>query len=840
MTQLPLQWNDAVVHDLLHYPHRLLHHDAWAAVIAEAGGLVQMRQQLLEFPLKAKERRVLEVILAYPEASVVRYTDLLAMHHATFHRQQNALCRSLSHFLNLVQVPAATEAAPRSEVVLPWTSFVGRSADLLALHEVLAGGARWISLVGTGGVGKTRLALELAQQSIGAICEEVHLLRFADVQRAEDVGLACIQQLHLALAEAQSVEQAVRDFFQQRRSLVIVDNLEHIPAAGMWLAQVFQSLPQQQVLATSRVRLNVPAEQIYEVEVLEYPALETPSETLASYSAVQLCLDRMEAVRLVDRSNAQLLVHVGQICRHVAGLPLAIELVAARTAESGLETILAAIRNDVAFIGEGPLDLDVRQQTMAATIAWSYQLLPIQSQQIIQRLGVFQAGWDVAAAAAVCQLELELMEDHLALLVDNHLISQIRANQYQTYAILEPIRQYLWASVNPEFQWHLRLSHCDYYIEWVMPTEDLLIGPDYALWGQSMREAYANISFALDTARAEQNPLRLWQLLAAMYRFWWRTDLMVEAQSWIMPQVPALLQPTEYPYWQARALYTTLIFGLKDTADYSREATFNYLVQLAQRHQFKLIEARAKNFYGIIIRNKHTQNQVNKLLIDAINIYRELGDTVNILSPMLNYGNSMYGMRRLEEAYQIYAELLDKFRINGDYDGIHSSMKNMAIMCIYLGRYTEAEKIIITILNEEKFDSNLVDFVLLYVFLIKIYFFLGDYQQIDACVRKIYPLAIDNTIFIGRVITVCESIIYLAMAKEYYAFALNIFQYMLNAIHYEQYEMEWFQSEFVEQTKIVLSQHYGQLEFLADDEFVLDYHSFNDTMNYFLKIMHNL
>jgi len=482
----------------------------------------------------------------------------------------------------------------------------------------------------------------------------------------------------------------------------------------------------------------------------------------------------------------------------------------------------------------------VRQQTMAATIAWSYQLLPIQSQQIIQRLGVFQAGWDVAAAAAVCQLELELMEDHLALLVDNHLISRIRANQYQTYAILEPIRQYLWTSINSEFQRHLRLIHCDYYIEWVMPTEDLLIGPDYALWGQSMREAYANISFALDTARAEQNPLRLWQLLAAMYRFWWRTDSMVEAQSWIMPQVPALLQLTEYPYWQARALYTTLIFGLKDTADYSREATFNYLVQLAQQHQFKLIEARAKNFYGIIIRSKHTQNQVNELLMDAINIYRELGDTVNILSPMLNYGNSMYGMRRLEDAYQIYAELLDKFRINGDYDGIHSSMKNMAIMCIYLGKYTEAEKIIISILNEEKFDSNLVDFVLLYVFLIKIYFFLGDHQQMDACVREIYPLAIDNTIFIGRVITVCESIICLAIAKEYYAFALNIFQYMLNAIHYEQYEMEWYQSEFVEQTKIVLSQHYDQLEFLADDKFVLDYHSFNDTMNYFLKIMHNL
>ncbi|WP_110514360.1 ATP-binding protein [Herpetosiphon llansteffanensis] len=843
MTQVSTQWNDVIVHDLLHYPQRLAQHHTWSTVIAEAGGLEQLRQQLLEFPLKAKQRRVLEVILAHPEASVVRYTDLLAMHHATFHRQQNALCQSLSSFLNAQysqpEVLAATsEPAPSAHVALPWTSFVGRQADIETLSTLLTNGSRWISLVGTGGVGKTRLALELAQHWLGLDSIEIHVLRFADVQRFEDVGLACAQQLQVSIQAEQSLEHALQHFFAQRRSLVILDNLEHLPAAGEWFATLFAEVAQLQVLATSRVRLNVAKEVIYEVDVLAYPPPAPNMDHVRSYPAVQLCLDRLEAVRLIDRDDEQLLEWVGQICHQVAGLPLAIELVAARAAEYSLDAIVAAIRTDLGLLADGPLDVDLRQQTMAATIGWSYRLLPAETQAILQQLSVFQAGWDVAAAAAVCGGEQELIDDHLALLLDNHLITQVQGHRYQTYAILEPIRQYVWALLDSINQQQLRLRHCDYYTALVLPSEDLLVGPDYALWSKLLHEAYPNIQLALHTARNEPEPLRLWQLLAALYRFWWQEDLIVEAQAWIMPQVPFLLQTSQYSYWQARALYTTLIFGLKDTPTYSRESTFHYLVQLAQIHQFKLIEAKAKNFYAIMIRTSKKTNQVNALLMDAINIYREIDDTVNILSPMLNYGNSMYGLKRLDEAYQIYAELLEKFKQNGDYDGIHTSMKNMAIMCIYLERYTEAEDIILDMLKEENIGQNLIQYNLLYMFLIKVYFFLGDYQKMHACAQNIYPLAIDNTIFIGRVLTICESIIYLAINKEYYPLVLSMYTYMLNAIHVEQYTTEWFQYEFIDQTRIVLAQYYENLEFIPDEDFVLDYHSFNDTMNYYIKLIY--
>lgn len=840
-----LQWTAAVVHDLLHYPQRLLQHHTWAAVIADAGGLQPMRQQLLDFPLKAKERRILAVILTNPEASVVRYTDLLAIHQATFHRHQQSLCRSLSQFLNTTQAPAeppvdASALANPARLVLPWTSFIGRQDALSTLHQQLTDGVRWITLVGTGGVGKTRLAMEVAHRSHG---DAVYVLRFADVQRVEDVGLACVQQLQLVIAESQSIEQALQHFFQQRRSLVIVDNLEHLPAAGAWLAAIFAAVPQQQILATSRVRLNVPNEHVYEVAVLAYPPDHASPEQVRQSPAVHLCLDRMDAVRLVDRTDDHLLAQVGQICRHVAGLPLAIELVAARTGEYPLETVLAAITTDLGFLAEGPLDVDARQQTMEATIGWSYHLLPVQSQQVMQQLAVFRAGWDEAAAAAIGGLDPELMADHLVLLADNHLISRIDTHQYQPYTILEPIRHYLWAIMSAEQQALLRSQHCAYYCAWVMPSEDLLLGAEYVFWGQSMREAYGNIRLALETARAADHPRRLWQLLAAMYRFWWQNDLMAEAQSWIMPHVPALLTLSDDPYWRARALYTTLIFSLKDTNDYPRETIFNALVQLAQQHDFKLIEARAKNFYAVSMQRINSSNHSNdlfrikELLLDAINMYRDLGDTVNILAPMLNYGNLVYGLGQVEEAYRIYAELREKFKLQGDFEGVYSSMKNMAVMCIYLGKYAESEDIILEILHKQYFIFKAVDQQILYAFLMKVYFFLGQYQKMDECAQKLYPIAIDNPVFIDRVLTVCEALIYLAIAKACYPIVLTLYYYMVNAVAYEQSHLEWYQAEFIHHTKMVVSQFYERIDDVPDATFILDYHSFNDTINYVMAMM---
>ncbi|MCA0353589.1 MAG: hypothetical protein LCH85_16480 [Chloroflexi bacterium] len=846
MTQAPLQWNDTVVHDLLHYPQRLLQHDMWATIIAEAGGLPQMRQQLLDFPLKAKERRVLEVILTHPEASVVRYTDLLAMHHATFHRQQNALCRSLSHFLNLVQIPtAATETAlpvaPQSEVVLPWTSFVGRQADLEALHMLLIQATKWISLVGTGGVGKTRLALELAQRWLGAGCDEVHVLRFADVQRIEDIGLACVQQLQLSISDAQSIEQAIQQFFENRRSLLILDNLEHLPAAGLWLANMLQALPQQQVLATSRVRLNVPNESIYHVVALAYPPAKARVEQSISYPAVQLCLDRMEAVRLVDRSDAQLLTHVGQVCRHVAGLPLAIELVAARAAEYPLETIVAAVSADLGFLAEGPLDVDARQQTMAATIGWSYRLLPAETQVILNRLSVFQAGWDVAAAAALCGLDHDLMEDHLSLLLDNHLINLRDTTAQHPYTILEPIRQYAWQLLTIQQQQSIRLQHCDYYTTWVIPTEEHLTGPDHASWGLLMLQAYPNIQLALATARSEADQLRFWQLSGGLCRFWWNFQLYAEAQTWVEPIIPTVFEASPHPYWQCRVLLTVLVFFPKDTATYSRKQTYNRLIDLTQHYAFEAIEARAKNFYALLLMEQNQLEAAGRLFLDVYGLYQRMGDNNNLLTPLFNYANLMWKSKKLDESYAMFQDLVIKYEQMGYYEDMFACMKNISQVCVCQKNYHEAEKIIFDVIERSESKIGLPLYLKdfnLYLRLIKIYVFLQRENDLDWCIKILYPITIESTFFVEKVFVMCEALIYLAIFKEYQLIALQIYQYLLNIIHSEQYAMRWNESEFLAQTQIILSQHFDDFDFVADNNFCLEYNDFNATMNYYLKIIY--
>ncbi|MFD3163981.1 ATP-binding protein [Herpetosiphon sp. NSE202] len=848
MNQLSTEWNDAIVHDLLHYPQRLSQHPTWSTVIAEAGGLQQLRQQLLEFPLKAKQRRVLEVILAHPEASVVRYTDLLSIHHATFHRQQNALCHSLSSFLNTNPrqpelIPAAVEpvAFIPTSLVRSWTSFVGRQADLDVLSTLLTNGSRWISLVGTGGVGKTRLAFELAQHWVGIDCDEVHVLRFADVQHVEDIGLACMQQLQLSLSDAQSIEQAIQQFFENRRSLLILDNLEHLPAAGEWLASLFAEVPQLQVLATSRVRLNVLNEIIYEVDVLAYPALTPSMEPVSHYPAVQLCLDRLEAVRLIDRSDQHLLNQVGQICCHVAGLPLAIELVAARAAEYSLESIVTAIRSDLGLLAEGPLDVDIRHQTMAATIGWSYRLLPAETQAILCQLSVFQAGWDVAAAAALADLDHDLMEDHLSLLLDNHLISIRNDVVHHPYTILEPIRHYAWQLLSAEQRHSLRLQHCDYYITWVTPTEEYLIGPDHGMWHLSTFQAYPNIQLALHTAKAEADPTRFWQLLAVLYRFWWGFHFIAEARSWIEPVIPRLLKVTDNPYLQCRVLYTAILFCSRNRPDYSHLAIIHYLIDLTQKHGFYTLEAKTKNFYALILMEQNKLKEAGDMFLATVNLYQQIGDETNVLGPMFNYANLMWKSKRLNESYLMFQDLAVKFKQMKYYLDFTASMKNISLIYIYQEKYFEAEKILVDLIAEEEHMQHIPLYLgdyNLYFRLIKVYFFLKNEQGIDRCIKILYPVAVENTVFIEQVFFTCESLILVAIIKQHYLIALAIYWYFLNVVETEKYAMRWNEREFLAQTKIVLSHYCDDVDFVADPDFCLEKNDFNTTMNYYIKLMY--
>ena len=264
------QWTAAVVHTLLNYPQRLLEHPTWALVIAEFGGIRQLRQHLLTYPLKTKELRLLNALLAYPNATVEYYCDVLAMHPATFHRQHKALCQHLS---GLLPVPSTNHPVPESAQLLyakPKTSFIGRTLDLERIQLLFDQGCHWISLIGAAGTGKTRLALEMSQRVRSMFGDGICLLQLNDGVELAALAEHCLSQLGLDLAD-DDPRLRFQAYFGSRQILLILDNLNQ-PKLAAWFIDVLQTAPFVRVISTGCQRLNVPNECLHHVEPLVYPA----------------------------------------------------------------------------------------------------------------------------------------------------------------------------------------------------------------------------------------------------------------------------------------------------------------------------------------------------------------------------------------------------------------------------------------------------------------------------------------------------------------------------------------------------------------------------------------
>ena len=368
-----------------------------------------------------------------------------------------------------------------------------------------------------------------------------------------------------------------------------------------------------------------------------------------------------------------------------------------------------------------------------------------------------------------------------------------------------------------------------------------MLGPDAAFWHCAFLQSYPNVQLALHTAKADPTPRRFWQLLGSLYRCWWNFQLIAEAQSWLEPTIPVVLQPTSEPYLQCRVLYSILLFCAKDTASYSRLATYHYLINLAHHNQFYVLEAKAKNFYALILMEQNKLVEAGDLLLDAATIYRQIGDEDNFLTPMLNYANLLYKTKRFEQACDIYDELIIKFEAIKDYDGMYSSIKNVAVIYVCQEKYYEAEEKFLYLIKQAE-DRKNIDIYLgdfdIYLRLIKIYSFLRRADDIDIYVHKLYPISMGSLFFIEQVFTLCETIIYIAIFKEYYLVAYSAYIYLLNILYLEHYEMRWYESEFLERTKIILNQYCEDFDALIDADFYWDLNSFNDTMNYFLRIIY--
>jgi predicted ATPase/DNA-binding SARP family transcriptional activator len=448
----------------------------------------------------------------------------------------------------------------------PSGSLFGRSAELAEACAMLQDGdARLLTLCGPGGSGKTRLALQVAWELRDRFADGVLFVPLAPLHDPELVIDAIAQACGLYTTGVVALGDEVRGYLREKQLLLILDNFEHLLPAALIVADFVAAAPGLRILATSRSVLNLSAEQVFPVLPLPLPDLAQlpPPAELAAQPTVALLLARTRAQSPSFQLDAGNAADIAAICVRLDGLPLAIELAAARLKTLSPRALLKRLDQRLSALDRGPRDLPDRQRTLRAAIEWSYRLLDMQVQRLFERLAVFAGGWTLEAADAVLRTEgrglseessVSVFSPHssvldgLASLVDKSLIQAHVAEDGETrFGMLETIREYALERLRARGdEWAVRHRHADYYCQFA----ELCAPGYYSAEIAAIERDYHNVRGALYWAlEAGQHELMA-RIVAAAFWYWDTRGLLEEAQTWI---AQALQQGLALPNpWRAR------------------------------------------------------------------------------------------------------------------------------------------------------------------------------------------------------------------------------------------------------------------------------------------------
>jgi non-specific serine/threonine protein kinase len=462
--------------------------------------------------------------------------------------------------------------ASRSGLPGSRTSFVGRASVLANVKQLIRStsrASRLLTLTGAGGTGKTRVALEAAGDMLGAFPDGVHFVDLAPVSDPRLVGASIAQTLGVSGDSRQAPLDAVKKYLLDRQLLLILDNFEQVLGAAVDVADLLSVCPRLHVLVTSRAPLRLLGEQELPVPPLAVPppAMRDSLE-LSHCESVQLFVERARAVQPEFAPMGDALVAVAEICRRLDGLPLAIELAAARTRLLRPQAMLARLESRLQLLTGGARDAPARQQTLRSTIGWSYDLLEPREQALFRRLAVFVGGCSLEAAREVC--EEDQAQDLIESLVAKNLVRSLASDASPgevRLGLFETIREFgleqlAWAGeLEP-----LQRRHAESCLVLAERAEPGLGGPQVRTWLELLNKEHENLraalswSLATDRQRSGDTALRL---AGALARFWHVGDYYDEGRRWLMR---ALACTGGSPRARMKALYGAgwLVLILRD------------------------------------------------------------------------------------------------------------------------------------------------------------------------------------------------------------------------------------------------------------------------------------
>lgn len=564
------------------------------------------------------------------------------------------------------------------------TPLLGRDKELAAVTGLLRREeVRLVTLAGPGGIGKTRLALQVAAELSDDFADGVFFVGLASVTEPRLVISTIAQTRGVRDSGERSAADSLIADLRDKRLLLLLDNLEQVTACSAQLAELLAASPGLKLLCTSRIALRLRGEKVYRVPPLALPTAAAAGEAsfdvsaLSQYAAVALFIERaLDADHDFTVTNATAPA-IAEICARLDGLPLAIELAAARVRVLSPQALLARLSNRLKLLTGGARDLPARQQTLRNTIAWSYDLLEPAEQILFRRLAVFGGGCTLDAIEAVCgaadgvaPLEADPL-DALGLLMDKSLVRQQDAHTSEDeprFTMLETIREYgldqLAASGEHAV---LRSAHLRYFLALAEQAEPQLRGPEQGAWMERLEREHDNLRAALTWARVGEpgepaDVERGLRLAGALWRFWFTRGYLREGRDWLESLLGAL-------------------------GDVQSEGSAQSTVPLA-------VQVKALHGAGTLATWQGEYDIAVTLLEAELTLAREIGDAASTSSALNNLGVVALWQSRLDRAAACFEEAVAIHKREGSLGRAATALENLAETVYYQGDLDRATALV--------------------------------------------------------------------------------------------------------------------------------------------------